>query len=242
MIALFTDFGWSGPYVGQMHAVLARDGVTDPVIDLMHDAPSFDPVASGHLLAALVPAMPVGTIFVGVVDPGVGTARAPVVVEADGQWFVGPDNGLFDVVSARAADTRWWRITRAPERRSVTFHGRDLFAPVAAHIARGGAVPGRALPLPEYPGHAGADRGAVIYIDAFGNAVTGLRAPKNRMVPVLNVAGRCLSRRRTFADAAPGEAMWLVNSMDLVEIAVNRGSAAGMFGLTVGTKVTWGTI
>lgn len=241
MIALFTDFGWSGPYVGQMHAVLARDGVTDPVIDLMHDAPSFDPLASGHLLAALVPSMPAGTIFVGVIDPGVGTARDPVVVEADGQWFVGPDNGLFDVVSSRAADTRWWRITRAPEGHSVTFHGRDLFAPVAAHIARGGAVPGRALPLTEYPDDAGAERGAIIYIDAFGNAVTGLRPPGDRMVPVLKVAGRCLSRRRTFADAAPGEALWLVNSMDLVEIAVNRGSAAETFGLKVGTPVKWGT-
>lgn len=241
MIALFTDFGWSGPYVGQMHAVLARDGVTDPVIDLMHDAPSFDPLASAHLLAALAPAMPAGTIFVGVIDPGVGTARDPVIVEADGQWFVGPGNGLFDVVSARASDVRWWRITRAPDGHSVTFHGRDLFAPVAAHIARGGAVPGRALSLTEYPDETGADRGAVIYIDAFGNAVTGLRPPRDRMVTVLNVAGRCLSRRHTFADAAPGEGLWLVNSMDLVEIAVNRGSAAEMFGLTVGTPVGWGT-
>ncbi len=123
----------------------------------------------------------------------------------------------------------------------MTFHGRDLFAPVAAHIARGGPIPGRALPLPESPGDAAADRGAIIYIDAFGNAVTGLRPPKNRMVPVLNVGGRCLSRRRTFADAAPGEAMWLVNSIELVEIAVNRGSAAERLGLTVGTPVTWGT-
>ncbi|WP_067563326.1 SAM hydrolase/SAM-dependent halogenase family protein [Halofilum ochraceum] len=240
MIALFTDFGWSGPYVGQMHAVLARAGVTDPVIDLMHDAPAFDPLASAHLLAALVPSMPAGTVFVGVIDPGVGTARAPVVVEADGQWFVGPDNGLFDVVSARATDTRRWRITRAPERQSVTFHGRDLFAPVAAEIAQGGSVPGRALPLTEYPDDTAADREAIIYIDAFGNAVTGLRPPRNRIVPVLNVAGRCLSHRRTFADAAPGEALWLVNSMDLVEIAVNRGSAAEMFGLSVGSRVTWG--
>lgn len=241
MIALFTDFGWSGPYVGQMHAVLARDGVTDPVIDLMHDAPAFDPVAAGHLLAALVPAMPAGMICVGVIDPGVGTARDPVVVEADGQWFVGPDNGLFDIVSARATDTRRWRITRAPERDSATFHGRDLFAPVAARIARGSAVPGHALSPREYPDDAGADRGAIIYIDAFGNAVTGLRPPESGVVPVLNVAGRCLSPGRTFADAAPGEALCLVNSMGLVEIAVNCGSAAGMFGLTVGTPVAWGT-
>ncbi len=241
MIALFTDFGWSGPYVGQMHAVLARDGVTDPVIDLMHDAPSFDPLASGHLLAALAPSMPTGTIFVGVIDPGVGTARDPVVVEADGQWFVGPRNGLFDVVSARARDTRWWRITRAPEGRSTTFHGRDLFAPVAALIARGDEVPGRSLPLTEYPDDTGAECDAIIYIDAFGNAVTGLRPPKSRIVPVLNVAGRCLSRRRTFADAAPGEALWLINSMGLVEIGVNRGSAATTLDLAVGTAVNWGT-
>lgn len=240
MIALFTDFGWSGPYVGQMHAVLARDGVTDPVIDLMHDAPSFDPLAAGHLLAALVPSMPAGAIFVGVIDPGVGTARDPVVVEADGQWFVGPDNGLFDVVSARAQAVRRWRITRTPDRRCATFHGRDLFAPVAATIARGDPVPGQMLPLPERGDDAAADRGAIIYIDAFGNAITGLRSPPDPMAPVLSVAGCRLPRGRTFADAAPGEALWLINSMDLVEIAVNRGSAAGMLGLTVGTPVTWG--
>lgn len=239
MIALFTDFGWCGPYVGQLHAVLARHRA-DPaaVIDLMHDAPRFDPDAAAHLLAALAGDLAPGTIVVGVVDPGVGTARTPVVVEADGRWFVGPGNGLFDVVAARAATpARWWRITRAPERDAATFHGRDLFAPVAAALARGEDVPGEPLAAPPVPG-AGADRGAVIYVDGFGNAMTGLRArPGDGRT--LALGARHVPAGRTFADVSPGEALWLVNSIGLVEVAVNQGRAADVLGLDVGTPVEW---
>jgi S-adenosylmethionine hydrolase len=102
MILLFTDFGYEGLYVGQMKAVLARDAPNVPVIDLMHDAPAHDPRSAAYLLAALVPEMPEGAVCLAVVDPGVGSDRTPLVVNADGRWFVGPDNGLFEIVQRRA--------------------------------------------------------------------------------------------------------------------------------------------
>lgn len=237
MIALFTDFGWCGPYVGQMRAVLTRNESAPAVIDLMHDAPAFDAQPAAHLLAALASELPAGTVFVGVVDPGVGSERAPVIVEADGYWFVGPGNGLFDVVSARAPAARWWRITREPERPSATFHGRDLFAPVAAALARGESVPGDPIEPPHGP-DAGADIAEVIYIDHYGNAMTGLRAPEGR-AGALRAGGRELAGGCTFADAAAGEGLWFVNSLGLVEVAVNRGSAASQLGLAIGSPVGW---
>lgn len=237
MIALFTDFGLHGPYVGQVHAVLARHARGIPVIDLMHDAPTFDARAAGHLLAALAAELPAGTVFVGVVDPGVGTERRPAAVEADGRWFVGPANGLFDVVSARAEAPRWWRITRAAEGRSTTFHGRDLFAPVAAALARGEPVPGEEM-APPHDADAGDDLAEVVYVDGFGNAMTGLRAPAHTDLR-LRVGEHRLAYGRTFADASAGQALWLVNSVGLVEIAVNQGSAAARLGLGPGTPVAW---
>lgn len=238
MIFLFTDFGLHGPYVGQMHAVLARHVSAAPrVIDLMHDAPVFRPVAAGHLLAALSGDMPAASVCVGVVDPGVGTARRPVVVEADGRWFVGPDNGLFETIAARAGSAHWWYITREPDRASATFHGRDLFAPVAAALGRGEPVPGEAIDAPHDTG-AGDDLARVIYVDGYGNAMTGLRAGDHEE-RALAVGGRTLPRGTTFADAAPGDLLWLVNSIGLVEIVANQASAADMLGLAPDVPVEW---
>jgi len=239
MIFLFTDYGWQGPWIGQVHGVLACG--TDPprVIDLMHDAPAFRPHAAAHLLAALAADLPPASICVAVVDPGVGTERMPVVVEANGRWFVGPGNGLFDVLSARSDGPRWWRITREPERDCATFHGRDLFAPVALELAAGEPLPGTAI-APPHAGDAGDDLPAVIYLDAFGNAATGLRAGRGDTRHLV-VGQHVIARGRTFADAAPGSAMWLVNSLGLVEIVCNQASAARALGLDVGTPVSWET-
>lgn len=237
MIALFTDFGWNGPYVGQIHAIFARGPAPPAVIDLMHDAPRGNPRAAAPMLAALAPRLPEGTVFVAVVDPGVGTDRRALVVEADGDWFVGPDNGLLDMVSARAAEVRWWRIDQAPATDFATFHGRDLFAPVAAAIVRGEGVPG--VPVDPSPADgAGDDLAEVVYIDGYGNACTGLREPDSPD-NALHVAGHVLPRARTFADVEPGAPMWLVNSIGLVEIAVNQGHAADRLELGIGTRVRW---
>ncbi|MBE9551926.1 MAG: SAM-dependent chlorinase/fluorinase, partial [Proteobacteria bacterium] len=136
MIHIFTDFGLDGPYAGQMRGVLARAAPGVPVIDLMHDAPVRNPYRSAYLLAALAAEMGPDSVCVAIVDPGVGGARPPVVVSADGKRFVGPGNGLFEIVQRRAARARAWTIDWRPEKLSVSFHGRDLFAPAAALLAR----------------------------------------------------------------------------------------------------------
>ena len=132
MIVLCTDFGLEGPYTGQVKAVLARAAPAVPVIDLFADLPPFRPQAAAYLLAAYGLVLVAGDVIVAVVDPGVGGARAALALEADGRWYVGPDNGIFELVLRRAHAARSWRIDWRPTALSATFHGRDLFAPVAA--------------------------------------------------------------------------------------------------------------
>jgi S-adenosylmethionine hydrolase len=237
MIVLFTDFGPAGPYVGQMKSVLARLAADEPVIELLSDAPAGEAQPSAYLLAALVADFPADAVFLCVIDPGVGTDRAAIVVEADGRRFVGPDNGLFEIVLRRAAARRAWRITWRPERLSASFHGRDLFAPVAAMIARGDAVPGAPLDIAavsraDWPD----DLPCIVYIDHFGNAITGMRAAAIPPGAALEAAGRCFARGRTFGDVARGAAFWYENANGLAEIAVNRGRAAAL-DLAVGTPI-----
>ncbi|MBI3771155.1 MAG: SAM-dependent chlorinase/fluorinase [Gammaproteobacteria bacterium] len=241
MIVLFTDFGLQGPYIGQMQAVLARLAPSVPVINLFADAPTFRPQAAAYLLAAYVDELPAGTVFLCVVDPGVGTTqRKPVVYEIGERWFVGPDNGLFDVVIARSgqAVTRQ-EILWQPPKLSASFHGRDLFAPVGARLALG-ELPAQWLGEAELCSakeHCPLDLDAVIYIDGFGNAMTGRRAATVNPQTRFKVNGRELGWARTFGVAAEGEPFWYENSNGLVEIAVNCGSAAAQLDLHVGTVV-----
>ncbi|MDA8127337.1 MAG: SAM-dependent chlorinase/fluorinase [Betaproteobacteria bacterium] len=236
MILLFTDFGVRDPYVGQMKARLAEHAPAQQVVDLLHEVPDFNPHAGAHLLAALARDFPLDSVFLAVVDPGVGTPRDAVVVLAGGRWFVGPDNGLLSVVGARHADTRVWRITWRPERQSATFHGRDLFAPIAAEIARGAFPSAKLTPVDKLAVEFDSgDLPRVIYADHYGNAWTGLRAvPQNARV---SAAGQVFSHGESFGFVGKGEGFWFVNSVGLVELAVNRGSAAATFGLAVGDPV-----
>jgi len=237
MIVLFTDFGNTGPYVGQMKAVLAWEAPGIPVIELFNDAPSFNPVASSYLLAAYVDEFPEGTVFLGVVDPGVGTRqRKPMIYEADGRWFVGPGNGLFDVILSRSREINSWEITWRPERLSNSFHGRDLFAPVAAHLASGESPKGVRVENPDLvigPG----DWPCVIYIDHFGNAMTGLRAGNFDAEVKLGIGEHVLERADTFADVPIGQAFWYENANGLVELAVNQGRANEVLAIRLGDKV-----
>ena len=241
MIVLFTDFGPAGPYVGQMRAVLAQAAPEAPVIELLSDAPSREPMASAYLLPAYAEEFPKGAVFLCVIDPGVGGAREPVAVEVDGRWFVGPDNGLFELVLRRARVSRRWRIGWRPERLSASFHGRDLFAPVAARLARGEAansfgqeISAGAGRRPDWPD----DLARIVYIDHFGNAITGLRAAGLAANAAIEAGGQTLSRARTFSDVEEGGAFWYENANGLAEIAVNRGRADATLGLALGDKVT----
>lgn len=240
MIALFTDFGSGGPYVGQMKAAIYRELPRANIIDLMADAPSCNPRAAAYLLAALYRELPLGTVFLCVVDPGVGDpGRRPAAVAVDGQWFVGPDNGLFNVLAMGGREVRWWDLTWQPPRLSASFHGRDLFAPVAARIARGEAPPGTVCALqdrlmPDWP----RDLAEIIYVDHFGNAVTGLRAAEISRERSLRINGQSLAYARTFAAAPMGRAFWYENANGLVEFAVNRGRADQVLSAVIGDRVS----
>ncbi|MEW6313949.1 MAG: SAM-dependent chlorinase/fluorinase [Pseudomonadota bacterium] len=237
MILLFTDFG-AGLYPGQMRAVLARSAPGVAVVDLVHDAPAFNVRLGAHLLAALFASGMADDVFLAVVDPGVGGARDGVVVQADGKWLVGPDNGLLSVAAARAADVRVWRVSWRPAQLAVSFHGRDLFAPLAADLARGVFPDDKlsAVPALQYD-YGAADLAEVVYLDHYGNAVTGLRADHVPRDKRFIVAGRQLDYATVFGSVPPGAAFWYENSLGLVEIAVNGGSAAQTLGLQVGNPV-----
>jgi S-adenosylmethionine hydrolase len=237
MIVLFTDFGLQGPYTGQMKAVLHRMAPGIPVIDLFADAPTGNPKASAYLLAAYAPWFAAGTTFLCVVDPGVGGARPPVVIEAGGRWYVGPGNGLFELIERRAAKTRSWDIGFKPQHVSASFHGRDLFAPVAAMLARGAPPPGEPRKHADRRSDWPDDLAEVVYVDHFGNAITGLRASILPLNARLGAAGRVLERARTFSDRPPGTAFWYENSNGLAEIAVNQGRADRDLGLAIGSPV-----
>ena len=242
MLVLYTDFGFQGPYVGQMKAVLHAGAPGVPVVDLMHDAPPFDPQSSAYLLAALAGELAPGAVVLAIVDPGVGTDRRALVVEADGRWFIGPDNGLFALTVRRASTARVWEITWRPDKLSVSFHGRDLFAPVAAAIAAGGtfvdAFQGRETTVQEVDRSTWPDElERIVYIDGFGNAISGMRAENlspNHWILVHNVE---IKGEKTFASVPPDSLFWYANSNGLVEIACNRGRADRRMGLSVGTEV-----
>ncbi len=238
MIALFSDFGSQDVYVGQVKASILRHAPEVPIVDLLHDAPSFAVLPAAHLLPALARQFAPETVFFCVIDPGVGGAREGTVLRADGKWFVGPDNGLLSVVAARASEVRHWRIAWRPDGVSPSFHGRDLFAPVCAWLALGQFPEDRL----EVRGglnvqfEAG-DLAEIVYIDHYGNAMTGLRGNRLGADSRLRTGSRSVGYARVFSEVAPGQAFWYRNSIGLVEIAVNRDSAARLLGLAVGTGV-----
>ena len=204
-IVLYTDFGSSDIYVGQVKSVLRGLAPHAAVIDLAHDLPPFRVRAAAHLLDALKNAFPEGSVFMCVVDPGVGTQRGAVVLEADRRRYVGPDNGLLSVVAARAKTTRISSTAWRPQDLSDSFHGRDLFAPVVARIAAGTLPPDHLRPLPALVTSFGADDlGEIIYIDHYGNACTGVRASGAPRDGVLAARGQRIAGARVFGEVAPG--------------------------------------
>ncbi|MEZ5542507.1 MAG: SAM-dependent chlorinase/fluorinase [Pseudomonadota bacterium] len=235
MIVLATDFGLDGPYTGQVQAVLQRLAPGIPVISLFADLAAFDIQGAAYLLPAYTRDFAPGTVFLCVVDPGVGSPRPGVVLSADGRWFVGPNEGLFAILARRAGQVDCWQLADVADA-SASFHARDVFAPAAARIARGGGVTGTAVAVetlaqPDWPD----ELYRVLYIDRYGNAITGVRAAHVPDDAQLRLGDRLLARARTFADVAPGTPFWYCNANGLVEIAVNRGSAAHELGLRVGT-------
>jgi S-adenosylmethionine hydrolase len=238
MIALFTDFGGTGPYVGQMHAVLATAIPGTPVVDLFHAVPRYDIRAAAYLLPAYTALLPPGTVCIGVVDPGVGGERRPLALQADGKWYVGPDNGIFNLVLRRARQVEVYEVGWRPQTLSVSFHGRDLFAPVAARLIQGMSAELRpASPAPSAPDDWPDDLAQVLHFDDYGNAVSGLRGSQVSASSVLHLHGHVVPPARVFSEVPAGKAFWYTNANGLVEIAVNRGSARDALSLAVGDEI-----
>lgn len=241
-LVLFTDFGSRDLYIGQVKARLYHFAQAAQQIDLFHDAPGFNVKASAHLLTALASRFSPGNVFLAVVDPGVGSARDAVVVLADGNWLVGPDNGLLSVHASRAKSAKFWRIDWRPPDLSKSFHGRDLFVQIAAEIAKGEFPTDKLSAIDRLSIDFGSgDLGEIIWIDHYGNAITGLaRARREAKLAIGGRGGRSLAYAEVFSSASPGEPFWYHNSMGLAEIAVNQDSAAQKLGLRIGDAVSPG--
>lgn len=239
MLFLCTDFGFEGPYVGQMKGLAAEKAPACQVIDLIHDLPKFNAHAASYFIAAIVQYLPLDCIVVAVVDPGVGSRRKPVVLRADHRWIVGPGNGLMDVVAKRASSVRYHEIVYQPEKLSASFHGRDLFMPVALSIFHENYsdemfIPIQSPDLEKVP----AEIAEIIYIDGFGNLMTGLSADLHSELEKITFKEKVISRARTFSDKEKGHAFFYENSQGLLEIAVNCGSAQQFFDAQIGDKLS----
>ena len=241
IVTLLTDFGTADGYVAEMKGVLLTANPEMVVVDVAHDVAPQDIEGARLALARYWRRYPPGTVHLVVVDPGVGTGRAALIVESEGKLLVGPDSGVLSP-ALLAPDARVFRLP-VPRGASPTFHGRDVFAPAAAELAAGTSAVSlgtsftdaviRRTPEP-HRGSDGGITGEVIHIDRFGNAVTNLLAPHGGQ---LEVAGRVLDLVRTYADAPPGGYVGLTGSSGLVEIARRDGHAASGLALVRGTRV-----
>lgn len=237
MIFLYTDYGSVDPYPGLMKAAIWERAQGACIVDLLHHAPDFNISASAHLLAAMSSQFPIESICVAVIDPGVGSERDAVVMRADEKWYVGPDNGLLSVVAGRAKSTEMWRIDWRPENLSVSFHGRDLFAPVAAWIEEGAVPHDKLSSISRFKRSLDCgDLSEVVYVDHYGNLLTGVRAAQVRREMTFIFGSHLIEYARVFSEAMPGHPFWYVNSLGLVEFALNGDSAAHFLNAAIGDR------
>lgn len=251
-ITLTTDYGATDHLVGAMKGVIASIYPEARVFDITHGVTPFDVIDGALTVAHSYRYWPAGTIHVVVVDPGVGTARRPLLVSAGGHYFIAPDNGVLSLVFDYETETRAWHITARHyfvQPLSQTFHGRDIFAPAAAWLARNGQpetfgpeindYERFSLPRPEIGN--GTIRGVVLRADHFGNLLTNLRpedAPELASGrPFVLHAGNASVKKlvATFGEGSPGEPCLVVGSSGYFEICVNRGSAAEATGAASGS-------
>jgi S-adenosylmethionine hydrolase len=250
VIGLLTDYGFRDSYVAELKGVIYAVTPDARVADLTHEVPSFDVREGAHLLGRAVRPFPPGSIFVSVVDPGVGTARKAVAVRTGtGKLLVGPDNGLFTrvceedppCVAHELAERRYWRDPNT----STTFHGRDIFGPVAAHLARGAALEslGPRVPALVRLSTVAARRdgdavvGQITHVDVYGNCSTNIPAALVGDDGVFEAAGRRFPRRATYADVGVGEPVLVIDSEGRVELALNQGHLGSAMGWKAGAEI-----
>ena len=255
IITLLTDFGTEDYFVGAMKGVILTRSPAAVIVDITHAIPPQDVRTGTFMLSAVYDSFPAGSIHLAVVDPGVGSNRRPIVVEAAGHLFVGPDNGLFSMVLDRVPDGKVRHLTNTDyflPNPSSTFHGRDIFAPVAAALAQG-VRPEELGPIIQDPGRFefaeceslmdGSMVGRVIHIDHFGNCVTNFA--RDQLQPLLTARSFCLRVKeyeihqlsRTYSEATAGEPFVIIGSAGFLEISVRCSSAARELKITVGDPV-----
>ena len=254
VVTLTTDFGHKDPFVGVMKGRMVGRYPAVVMIDLTHEIMAHWPAEAGFWLARAFRYFPPGTVHVAVVDPGVGSARDVAVVEAEGHLFLAPDNGLLAAVVEAVESATLRRVEPGVLGRigigvpSATFHGRDVFAPIAAEIAAGRLAPDAlgAKVQELIPGWledpvVGPSQvaGSVVTIDHFGNLISNIDAAhlEHLSHPMVRVGGRELPLRRTYSDVRPGDYLALVNSFGVVEVARAERSAAEGLGLERGAPV-----
>jgi S-adenosylmethionine hydrolase len=255
LITLTTDFGYRDPFAGMMKGVILGINPRVRVVDITHGISRHDIRQASHVIHESHRFFPPGAIHVVVVDPGVGTERRPLIVLAGEHFFVGPDNGVFTGVLSEHTDAETVHITSETcflrSRGGATFHGRDLFAPVAAWLSKG-FVPEKfgnpvsdpvLLPTKEPYREGASIRGEVVYIDSFGNAITNIRETITEehpfpSSPVITLGDATLDLVRRYADGRDAKAHALVNSDGLIEIFVNLGNASEALDIGVGDPVT----
>ncbi|RLI39129.1 hypothetical protein DRO60_02075 [Candidatus Bathyarchaeota archaeon] len=257
VITLTTDFGTRDPYVASMKGVLLSLCPGAVIIDIAHDIPKFDVRAGALVLAQASPWFPEGTVHVGVVDPGVGTERRAIVVETRRFFFVGPDNGLLMLAAKRDGIKAVYAVENEEfflPRVSRTFHGRDVFAPVAARLASGMKASEVGPEVSDYMVPSFAEprvegdvaSGEVMYVDGFGNVITNIPEEFLEALGVsdgsklaVKVGGRELELRlcSAYGEVAPGELLAIVDSWGMLELAVNLGSAASVLHVKPGDEV-----
>jgi S-adenosylmethionine hydrolase len=254
-IAFLTDFGTRDHYAGAMKGVALGICPEAVLVDVTHDVPAHDVAAGALELVAVYKYFPPATIFVTVVDPGVGSDRRGIAADAGGYRFVAPDNGVLTLVFRESPPRRVVELTERKYARptvSRTFEGRDRFAPAAAWLGRGVDLSAlgrpvttwQTLPLQQPVVLPGRIDGEVWRVDRFGNVITNIdRATFSRMADAggitITAGGHAVDRLvSTYAEAAPGTVCALFGSTDHLELAVNGGSAAAMLGMVRGTRVT----
>lgn len=246
IITLTTDFGLSDWFVGTMKGVIASIAPDVRVIDITHG------IRQGHIregafaLAAAARYFPEGTLHVGVIDPGVGSSRHALAVECHGHTYIAPDNGLLSAVVPDGASFRAYRLENESlflPTVSRTFHGRDIFAPVAAHLARGLPLAEvgpltreiKRLPLPGPVESFAGLCGEIVYIDQFGNALSSFPIDLAENPGVVQLPdGTCTALVSCYADVDEGELLAVAGSTGFIEIAIRNGSAAAVHQLKVG--------
>ncbi len=234
MIALLTDFGLDGLYVGQMHALLAADLPGVQVIDLCHTIPAQDIRSAAYLLPAYTQLLPPASIIICVVDPGVGGNRPHAACHSDGHWYIGPDNGIFDVLQQHANHFTKYHFSW-PGEVSDSFHARDIYTPAACLLAESGAPDVLEAQQVETDNlRFKPDLNEIIYFDHFGNAITAYRYSSLSGKAIIQIKGQALPWARTFSEVEQGACFCYENANGLVEIACNQGSAKDRLGLMLG--------